>query len=137
TSISKWSRKSAMATPVRLALAILALWSSLSSALTASALRAQTAAPFLPPQLVSLSQKFLDSGSRESELHLREYAINNAGSKTAAHAEAGALAYFVLGYKHWQDSDYPQAISYLRLARSARTPLSDYADYYLASAFQN
>src|ERR1035438_5524189 len=88
------------------------------------------AAQAVPERLVSLSHAYLDTHSRDSEFQLREY-----GAKTGG--DAGALAYFVLGYVAWQDKHFPEAAQYLRLARAVPTTLADYADYYLVSALQN
>ena len=112
-------------------MATLGRWSNFVFLLAALA-SAQSA----PSRLATLSNAFLDSRSQASELHLREFAATQAGSQSKD-AESGSLAYFVLGFVHWQDKQFPQAASYLRLARVARSPLSDYADYYLASALQN
>jgi soluble lytic murein transglycosylase len=109
---------------------ILGRWSNLVVLLAALA-SAQSAATSAPVRLAALANAFLDSRSAASELHLREFAAAEAKN------ESGSLAYFVLGFAHWQDKQFPQAAGYLRLARVARSPLSDYADYYLASALQN
>ncbi len=89
-----------------------------------------TQAQTVPERLATLSRAYLDTRSPDAELQLRDYALKSAG-------DAGALAYFVLGYAQWQDRRFAEAAQYLRLARGAPTPLSDYADYYLVSALQN
>src|ERR1035438_1860666 len=94
------------------------------------ALAMPTSAQAVPERLVTLSRACLDTHSAEAEFQLREY-----GAKTAG--DAGALAYFVLGYAQWQDKHFPEAAQYLHLARGAPTLLFDYADYYLVSALQN
>jgi soluble lytic murein transglycosylase len=88
------------------------------------------AAQAVPERLALLSHAYLDTHSSDSEFQLREY-----GAKTAG--DAGALAYFVLGYAQWQDKHFSEAAQYLRLARVVPTSLADYADYYLVSALQN
>ncbi len=106
-------------------MAILARWSSIVFLLAASA------AADTPAQLANLAGRYLDTRSASAEFQLREY--SSAHGKEAA----GSLGYFVLGYGQWMEKHYPQAAGYLRLARASHSPLSDYADYYLASALQN
>src|ERR1035441_6531978 len=95
-----------------------------------AALAAPITAQAVPERLISLSHAYLDTHSPDSEFQLREYGAHSG-------AEAGALAYFVLGYGQWQDKHFPEAAQYLRLARAVPTLLADYADYYLVSALQN
>src|ERR1035438_5150862 len=66
------------------------------------ALAMPTSAQAVPERLVTLSRACLDTHSAEAEFQLREY-----GAKTGG--DAGALAYFVLGYAQWQDKHFPEA----------------------------
>ena len=81
--------------------------------------------------LEKLSRTYLEDRNAAAERALREFA--------AAHAdeETGPEAYFVLGYTAFQEKDYSTAAEFLRLAARVHTPLSDYAEFYLAAARQN
>jgi soluble lytic murein transglycosylase len=98
----------------------------LAAIAAAPALSAQA----VPDRLATLSRAYLDSRTADAEFQLREYGVKTGG-------DAGALAYFVLGYAQWQDKHFTEAAQYLRLARTATMPLADYSEYYLASALQN
>jgi soluble lytic murein transglycosylase len=79
----------------------------------------------LPPALVRLSAK---GDSPTTWPGLRRYADSLRNTKDRA------LAYFVLGYQEYDAGHYDVAAEDLAKASAAGSPLSDFADYYRASA---
>jgi len=53
---------------------------------------------------------------------------------SAKRGERRGLAYFVLGYREYEAGEYSRAVEDLRQAASTRFSLSDFAEYYQASA---
>ncbi len=62
-----------------------------------------------------------------------------AGVETYAHAhagtEAGALAWFAIGYAHYLDAQYPAAIAALQKAQPQIGELKDYTAFFIGNSF--
>jgi len=62
-----------------------------------------------------------------------------AGVENYAHAhantEAGALAWFAIGYAHYLDAQYPAAISALQKAQPAIGELKDYTSFFIGNSY--
>ena len=62
-----------------------------------------------------------------------------AGVETYAHAhagtEAGALAWFAIGYAHYLDAQYPAAISAMQKAQPQIGELKDYTAFFIGNSF--
>src|SRR5208283_411840 len=62
-----------------------------------------------------------------------------AGVETYAHAhagtEAGALAWFAIGYAHYLDTQYPAAIAALQKAQPQIGELKDYTAFFIGNSF--
>jgi soluble lytic murein transglycosylase len=63
------------------------------------------------------------------------YAGVEAYARKHAQTDAGGLAWLALGYSHYLDHDYPNAIEALKRAQANVGDLREYADYYLAGAY--
>jgi soluble lytic murein transglycosylase len=63
------------------------------------------------------------------------YAGVEAYARRHANADAGALAWLVLGYAHTLDHDYLKAIAPLQRARLHAGDLGEYVAYYLGTAY--
>ena len=60
---------------------------------------------------------------------VENYAHTHAGT------EAGALAWFALGYAHYLDSQYPAAISALQKAQPQIGELADYVSFFIGNSY--
>jgi peptidoglycan lytic transglycosylase len=62
-----------------------------------------------------------------------------AGVESYAHAhantEAGALAWFAIGYAHYLDAQYPAAIASLQKAQPAIGELKDYTSFFIGNSY--
>ena len=62
-----------------------------------------------------------------------------AGVENYAHAhagtEAGALAWFAIGYAHYLDAQYPAAIAALQKAQPQIGELKDYAAFFIGNSY--
>lgn len=62
------------------------------------------------------------------------YAGVESYARLHAAEDAGALADLVLGYAHWMDHDYAQALPVLKKAQPRAAELADYVAYFLANS---
>ncbi len=76
-----------------------------------------------------MARQLLQNRTRVAYTGVERYAQAHAGT------DAGAMAYLVIGYAHILDREYPAAIAPLKKARPRAGDLSDYADYFLATAY--
>jgi soluble lytic murein transglycosylase len=65
------------------------------------------------------------------------YAGVEAYARKHAKQDAGALAYFVLGYAHFLDHDFAKAIPDLKRAQLNAGEIGDYTDYFLATCYSS
>ena len=79
----------------------------------------------LPVELIQLAAR---AKSSRTWPRLRRYAASRKSAKDRA------LAYFVLGYREYEASQYEDAEKELAKASSAESPVADLAVYYRASA---
>lgn len=88
--------------------------------------KAFVASADLKPMAVQLMQH----PSAAAYAGVEKYARKHAGE------DAGALAWLVLGYSHYSNHEYAQAVPALKNAQAKAGELSDYVDYFLASSYQ-
>ncbi|HET7208811.1 MAG TPA: hypothetical protein VFI95_19695, partial [Terriglobales bacterium] len=63
------------------------------------------------------------------------YAGVESYARRHAKEDAGALAWLVVGYAHFADRDFAQAIDPLIRAKSHPGDLGEYVDYYLGNSY--
>jgi soluble lytic murein transglycosylase len=102
---------------------LLSAW--LVSSLFPFSLARGAAAEPVPAVLQQLAAR---AGEKGVQARLRRWAAS------AKDPERGGLAYFVVGYREYAAGDYSAAATDLRKAAAASFSLSDFAEYYWASA---
>jgi soluble lytic murein transglycosylase len=82
-----------------------------------------------------MAQQLLQDRTPTAYAGVEAYARRHA--KTKEGAEAGALAWLVVGYAHTLDRDYAKAIDPFNRAKAGAGELGDYIAYYLGDAYLN
>ena len=95
--------------------------------------RAFVASADLKPMAQQLLENRTPQGYAAVEAYARKHLKDKA---SAADAEAGALAWLVLGYAHYLDKDYVNARAAWQHTAPLQPLVGDYLDWLRASAFQ-
>src|SRR5262249_19567942 len=95
--------------------------------------RAFVASADLKPMAQQLLENRTPQGYAAVEAYARKHLKDKA---SAADAEAGALAWLVLGYAHYLDKDYVNARAAWQQTAPLQPLVGDYLDWLRASAFQ-
>jgi soluble lytic murein transglycosylase len=82
-----------------------------------------------------MAQQLLQDRTPNAYAGVEAYARRHAKSKEDA--DAGALAWLVIGYARTLDHDYGKAIDPLNRAKAGASELGDYVAYYLGDAYLN
>jgi soluble lytic murein transglycosylase len=82
-----------------------------------------------------MAQQLLQDRTPIAYAGVEAYARRHAKSKEDA--DAGALAWLVIGYARTLDHDYAKAIDPLNRAKAGASELGDYVAYYLGDAYLN
>jgi len=80
-----------------------------------------------------MAQQLLQDRTPTAYAGVEAYARHHPRSKEDA--DAGALAWLVIGYAHTLDRDYGKAIDPLNRAKAGASELGDYVAYYLGDAY--
>ena len=80
-----------------------------------------------------MAQQLLQDRTPTAYAGVEAFARHHA--KVKEDADAGALAWLVLGYAHSLDHDYAKAIDPLNRAKAGASELGDYVAYYLGDAY--
>jgi soluble lytic murein transglycosylase len=87
--------------------------------------------------LKPMAQQLLENRTPQAYAAVEAYARNHSQDKTAGpNAEAGALAWLVLGYARYLDKDYENARSAWQQTSALQPFVGDYLDLLRADAFQ-
>ena len=87
--------------------------------------------------LKPMAQQLLENRTPQAYAAVEAYARRNSQNKNAgARAEAGALAWLVLGYAHYLDKDYANARAAWEQTGALQPLIGDYLDWLRANAFQ-
>jgi len=76
-----------------------------------------------------MARQLVEFRSPAAYTGVENYAHTHAGT------EAGALAWFALGYAHYLDAHYPQAITALQKAQPQMGELKDYVAFFLGNSY--
>ena len=76
-----------------------------------------------------MARQLIDYRSPAAYAGVEGYAAKHAGT------EPGALAWFAVGYAHYQDAQYPAAITALQKAQPNIGELKDYTSYFIGNAY--
>src|SRR5260370_5550036 len=84
-----------------------------------------------------MAPQFLENRTPQAYAAVERYDGRNSQNKNAgARAEAGALAWLVLGYAHYLDKDYANARAAWEQTGALQPLIGDYLDWLRANAFQ-
>jgi len=88
----------------------------------------QAQQPSLEAQLDRLAVAYREEENSGNQARLLAFCQRNAKSPQAG------LGFFLLGYRSFEDRNFPEAKEYLEQSSRSATPIQDYVRFYLASA---